>query len=193
VAAQKQGLIWALNPDTGAVIWKQDVAREIAGGRGETLFGGAIDSSRVYYGLISSGHLALDLETGQEEWYTPLTPPPGRESARGVVGAVTLIPGVLISGARDGMLRAASSRTGQLLWEFDTAREFTTVNGVPARGGSLASGGPIVVDGMVFVGSGYPGFQGGTSGNVLLAFAPALRLDEYADRLKNLSDGGGRP
>jgi hypothetical protein len=44
---------------------------------------------------------------------------------------------------------------------------------------------------MVFVGAGYPGFQGGTSGNVLLAFAPALRLDVHADQLKALSEGGG--
>lgn len=123
-------------------------------------FGGAVDNEKAYFGLISSGHLALDLKTGEEVWYVPIVPPQGRESQRGVVGAVTLIPGVLLSGARDGMIRAASSRTGQLLWEFDSAQEFKTVNGIPARGGSAASGGPIVANGMVFIGSGYPGFQG---------------------------------
>lgn len=82
------------------------------------------------------------------------------------------------------MVRAVSSRTGQLLWEFDTAREFTTVNGVVAKGGSAASGGPIVANGMVFIGSGYPGFQNGQPGNVLLAFAPAVRLDAFADERK---------
>jgi polyvinyl alcohol dehydrogenase (cytochrome) len=189
IAPQKQGLVWALNPDNGQVLWKQDVAREIAGGRGETLFGGAVDSEKAYFGLISSGHLALDLKTGEEVWYTPLTSPKGRENQRGVVGAVTLIPGVLLSGARDGMIRATSSRTGQLLWEFDSAQEFTTVNGVPARGGSAASGGPVVAKGMVFIGSGYPGFQGGQPGNVLLAFAPAVRLDVHADELKRKEAG----
>ncbi len=184
IAPQKQGLVWAVNPDNGQVLWKQDVAREIAGGRGETLFGGAVDNEKAYFGLISSAHLALDLKTGEEIWYTPLVPPQGRENQRGVVGAVTLIPGVLLSGARDGMIRASSSRTGQLLWEFDSAQEFTTVNGVPARGGSAASGGPIVANGMVFIGSGYPGFQGGQPGNVLLAFAPAVRLDVHADELR---------
>ena len=69
ITAQKQGLVWAINPDTGAVLWKQDVAREIAGGRGETLFGGAIDGEKAYFGLISSAHLALDLKTGEELWY----------------------------------------------------------------------------------------------------------------------------
>ena len=189
IAPQKQGLVWAVNPDNGNVLWKQDVAREIAGGRGETLFGGAVDNEKAYFGLISSGHLALDLKTGEEVWYVPIVPPQGRENQRGVVGAVTLIPGVLFSGARDGMIRAASSRTGQLLWEFDSAKEFTTVNGVPARGGSAASGGPIVANGMVFIGSGYPGFQGGQPGNVLLAFAPSVRLDTFADELKRKQDG----
>jgi polyvinyl alcohol dehydrogenase (cytochrome) len=188
IAPQKQGLVWALNPATGAVLWKMDVAREIAGGRGETLFGGAVDHEKAYFGLISSAHVALDLKTGEEVWYTPFTSPPGRENKRGVVGAVTLIPGVLLSGARDGMIRATSSRTGQLLWQFDAAKEFQTVNGVPGHGGSMASGGPSVANGMMFIGSGYPGFQGGDGGNVLLAFGPDVRLDVHADELKKLSE-----
>ena len=56
-----------------------------------------------------------------------------------------------------------------MLWEFDTAREFATVNNVPARGGSLDGQGVVVVDGLVLVGSGYPR-NGGMPGNVLLAF-----------------------
>lgn len=192
IAPQKQGLVWALNPDTGAVIWKQDVAREIAGGRGETLFGGAVDREKAYFGLVSGGHLALDLKTGEEVWYVPIVRPAGRENKRGIVGAVTLIPGVLLSGSGDGVVRAVSSKTGQLLWQFDTAQEFQTINNIAAKGGSLASGGPTVADGMVFIGSGYPGFQGGDPGNVLLAFAPSVRLDRHADELKRRSDKGGQ-
>jgi polyvinyl alcohol dehydrogenase (cytochrome) len=48
-------------------------------------------------------------------------------------------------------------------------REFSTVNGVPARGGSLDGQGAVVVDGLVLVTSGYPR-NGGMPGNVLLAF-----------------------
>jgi polyvinyl alcohol dehydrogenase (cytochrome) len=194
IAPQKQGLVWALNPQNGAVLWKQDVAREIAGGRGETLFGGAVDNEKAYFGLVSGSHIALDLKTGEEVWFAPITRPSGRESKRGIVGAVTLIPGVLLSGAGDGVVRAVSSKTGQLLWEFDTAQEFNTVNGIAARGGSLASGGPTVANGMVFIGSGYPGFQGGDPGNVLLAFAPTVRLDVHADEMKKrASKGGSQP
>jgi hypothetical protein len=40
-------------------------------------------------------------------------------------------------------------KTGKIIWDFDAVREFTAVNGIPARGGSFASTGPTVVDGML--------------------------------------------
>jgi polyvinyl alcohol dehydrogenase (cytochrome) len=76
---------------------------------------------------------------------------------------------VVFSGSLDGYLRAFSADDGQLLWEVDTARPYVTVNGVPARGGSLDGAGPVVAGGMLLVNSGYPRF-GGAPGNVLLAF-----------------------
>ncbi len=62
-------------------------------------------------------------------------------------------------------LQAVSTKDGKLLWSFETMREFETVNKVKARGGSISAPGPIVADGMVFVGSGYA-ILGGTPGNV---------------------------
>jgi polyvinyl alcohol dehydrogenase (cytochrome) len=56
-----------------------------------------------------------------------------------------------------------------VIWDFDTLRDFTTVNGVKARGGSMSASGPVVAGGMLFVNSGY-GALGGMPGNVLLAF-----------------------
>ena len=95
-------------------------------------------------------------------------PPPQRVIAS---AAVTLLPGVVLSAGVDGMLRALSASNGALLWQFNSAQTFdNTVNGVPAKGGSMGSAGPIVVDGMVYVVSGYIGFQRGMPGNVLLAF-----------------------
>ena len=85
--------------------------------------------------------------------------------------AVTLLPGVVLSGGVDGMFRAFSSGNGGLLWEFNTAQAFENdVNGVPVKGGSIGSAGPVVVDGLVYVVSGYIGFQRGVPGNALLVF-----------------------
>ena len=58
-----------------------------------------------------------------------------------------------------------------IVWDFDTVREYDTVNGVKASCGAVDGPGVVVVNGMVFVNSGYMRF-GGLPGNVLLAFAP---------------------
>jgi polyvinyl alcohol dehydrogenase (cytochrome) len=73
---------------------------------------------------------------------------------------------VVFSGAQDGRVRGYSARDGRVIWEFNTAREFETVNGVKARGGALNGSGPTIVGGLMFVGSGY----NNPAGNVLLAF-----------------------
>jgi polyvinyl alcohol dehydrogenase (cytochrome) len=56
-----------------------------------------------------------------------------------------------------------------VLWDIDTAREFTGVNGVKGNGGSIDGPGAVVVTGMVYINSGYAR-QGGMPGNVLLAY-----------------------
>lgn len=85
--------------------------------------------------------------------------------------AVTATPEYVLSGLIDGDLRAYSTSKGTLLWDYDLAKTFTTVNGVKANGGSLDSAGPTVAGRMIFVNSGY-GLYGGQPGNVLVAFAP---------------------
>jgi polyvinyl alcohol dehydrogenase (cytochrome) len=75
----------------------------------------------------------------------------------------------VFSGATDGMMRAYNATDGKVLWEFATARDFETVNGVKARGGSINGPGATIVNGMVYTTSGYGNF-GQMAGNVLLAF-----------------------
>jgi polyvinyl alcohol dehydrogenase (cytochrome) len=90
------------------------------------------------------------------------------------MAAVTLIGGAVFSGSVDGHLRAYSTATGAVLWDVDAAREFPTVNGTPARGGSFDVGGVAAANGMLFACSGY-GAWGGQPGNVLLAFTTASK------------------
>ena len=114
----------------------------------------------------------MTLTTGQRAWFAPPRPPAcgsGRGCNAAQTAAVTVIPGAVFSGSNDGALRVYSTSDGAILWEFDSNREFTTVNGVAARGASMIGPGPVVAGGMVFVNSGYGAF-GGRPGNVLLAF-----------------------
>ena len=59
---------------------------------------------------------------------------------------------------------------GRIVWDVDTMRDYETVNGVKAKGGSLDGPGAVVVDGMLYVNSGYS-FIRHVPGNVLLAFS----------------------
>ncbi len=172
----KTGEVFGLDPDNnGALLYRvpgvPGAGPTPAGGRGRAniVWGGAVDNQNVYYGVGAAGLGALNPATGQSVWVFVPSPSAG---GRGVsLGAApTAIPGVVFAGATNGMLYAVSAANGKQLWEFNTAREFETVNKVAAHGGSIASTGAVVAGGMVFVGSGYAISVGALGGNVLLAF-----------------------
>ena len=194
LAGQKSGVVYALDPDKkGEIVWQTRVAK--GGINGGVQWGMASDGQRVYaassdvvrmLGANSDpldprprpldptqggGLTALRLATGEKLWYAPPAAcgeRPGCSPAQSA--AVTAIPGVIFSGSVDGHLRAYSAEEGKVLWDFDTVRDYQTVNGVAGSGGSLNGPGPVIVGGMLFVNSGYG--RAGIAGNVLLAFGP---------------------
>ena len=167
VSGQKSGEVFAQDVRDGALLWKATLVDKLA--RGEINFGGAADDQKAYFGTRSNGISALDLRTGERKWVAriaPFTPP----RQVGQTAALTVIPGVVFSGGADGVLRAFASSDGKQVWEYDTLRDFTTANGVAAKGGAMGAPGPTVAGGMIFLGSGYTGLDNGRGGNVLLAF-----------------------
>ncbi len=117
------------------------------------------------------GLSALRLDTGEQVWRTPhpgCGDVPGCSPAQSA--AVTEIPGLVFSGGLDGHLRAYFADNGKIAWDVDTKGDYQTVNGVAAKGGSIDGGGAVIVDGVVYVGSG-SGFVGSIPGNVLLAYS----------------------
>jgi len=172
VAGTKDGNVFALDPDRkGAVVWKTSVA---ANPKGTPLFalngivwGGASDGKNVYYGLSGGGIVAVQLATGEKTWLTKFDTGGKRVSN---AAAASAIPGVAFVGGMDGKVHAVSTTDGHSIWEVATAKEYDTVNKVPAKGGAMGSAGPTIVGGMLFIGSGY-GVIGGIPGNALLAFS----------------------
>ena len=186
VIAQKSGVVHALDPDReGQTLWQVRVGK--GGALGGSQWGSAVDKDRVYVAIsdvrftsgrplrldpgAGGGLFALDLATGRVDWSVPPVPCGERtQCSPALSAAVTVIPGVVFSGGVSGFLRAYATGDGHLLWEVDTARDdYVTINGVRARGGAMDGPGPTVVDGMLYVTSGY-GLWGGKPGNVLLAF-----------------------
>jgi polyvinyl alcohol dehydrogenase (cytochrome) len=180
IAGNKSGMIWALDPDQqGNIVWQQQVGTGSSGGG--VLWGLATDGDRVYVpnGFFdakspdaSGGMAALDMHTGQFVWTTPNPPCGDRKSCKpSHAAAVTAIPGAVFSGTMDGQLYAYSAETGEILWRFNSVQNYSTVNGVTANGGSMSNSGATIVDGMLYVQSGYSHHGAIVPGNVLLAFS----------------------
>jgi polyvinyl alcohol dehydrogenase (cytochrome) len=195
VIGQKSGMVHAIDPDAeGKILWQ---TRAGAGGLlGGSQWGSATDEQRVYVAIsdvvlhtvpdatAAGGHRivpdpkkggglhAIDLKSGRFVWSSrpAICPVTQAICSPAQSAAVTTIPGTVFSGALDGHMRAYSSTNGSMIWDFDTAREFPTVNGKPARGGSIDATGAAVAGGLVFFASGYNQF-GGMPGNVLLTFS----------------------
>jgi polyvinyl alcohol dehydrogenase (cytochrome) len=170
VIPQKSGVVWAFDPDrNGALLWKVNLATKRPNPQGAIVFGGAADEQNAYFAITEGGMAALRLKDGKKKWFTPIIAPGMVGVTKGQAAAVTAIPGAAFVGGWDGKLHALSKKDGRILWEFDTAREFPTVNGVKAKGGAMGGPGAVVAGGMLYVGSGYASFGTGP-GNVLLAF-----------------------
>ncbi|HEY3825318.1 MAG TPA: PQQ-binding-like beta-propeller repeat protein [Bryobacteraceae bacterium] len=172
LAAGKGGVAIALDPDNeGKLLWRTQLWEDKApSASGLVVWGGAADGTRVYYPLQQPGGglKALDIKTGKVEWNAAI-----EADRRGQAGPASAIPGAVFTGGWDGILRAVSANEdaeGKVIWSFNAVKDFSTVNGVPAKGGSFGSAGPVIAGGMLFAASGYPGTLRGTPGNVLLAF-----------------------
>jgi polyvinyl alcohol dehydrogenase (cytochrome) len=199
ILTQKSGGVYAVDPDKqGELIWRAQVGK--GGVLGGIQWGAAVDSERLYAALsdeafldsgpdagpdsgpdagnengldpnAGGGMFALNLEDGRRAWAAPaILCDAHRPCSPAQQGAVTVIPGAVFSGSLDGHLRAYATEDGHILWDYDTIRDYATVNGVAGRGGSLNVAGPVIVDGTVFAISGY-GQVGAAPGNVLLAFS----------------------
>jgi polyvinyl alcohol dehydrogenase (cytochrome) len=176
-AGQKSGIYWALDRDTGSVVWRTPVGP--GSSEGGIMWGAAFDGKYLYmsnangrravHTLVPSGQTtltgtwsALDPATGQIIWQTPapedqLIPGPMAWTP----GPVTIANGVLYAGSMqgNGPMYALDASDGSILWTF-------------ASGGSVNSA-PAVAQGMVYWGSGYTRFGFGTANDKLYAFTVA--------------------
>lgn len=190
LAGQKSGTLWALDPDTGKVTWRQDF------GEGSPLggihWGIAYDGERVFapinrpYGMRGQtgvqkpGVHAVKVDTGEVLWTYVAEPDCSGDRRNrvkscdtniGLSAAPAVIDGGLVTGGLDGFLRVHDVKTGSVLFKFDTAQSFQTANGVEGKGGSIDAASIAAGNGYLFVNSGY-GMFGQVPGNVLLAFRP---------------------
>lgn len=157
-AGDKRGDYYALDRDTGEVVWMADMTEG-------SILGGVIGTSahgdgRIYVGSNvgdpetnsptgSAAVVALDDQDGSILWET--------EIEGSIYAPVTAIPGVVFVGTTAGMFHAFDAESGDELWNME----------VPDQVGSGAS----VVDGIVYWGVGFALFGAGTGEGGLYALS----------------------
>jgi polyvinyl alcohol dehydrogenase (cytochrome) len=182
---QKSGAVSALDPATGERVWSQKLGR--GGYLGGIHWGLAADIQRgLLYVPVSDfpagleltaaptpGLYALSLDDGSVQWFAAKD---FSEEAQAELGfwpglsaGIVAADGIVVAGDLAGQLEAYDALSGAVLWRYTTAQSFTTVNGREAKGGSIDSHGPLLVDDLLLVSSGYSGV-GMKSGNAFLVF-----------------------
>ncbi|KGE03928.1 outer membrane protein assembly factor BamB family protein [Pseudohaliea rubra] len=192
VAGHKSGHVTGHDPRDGRELWRVAIGRgSIQGG---VHFGMAAEGAVVYApvndmnntrngdvldpALARPGMHAVDARTGELLWSRVNPDQCGDDRPfcdPGISAAVTAIPGAVLAGHLDGVLRAYDRASGELLWHYDTTQAVTGTNGETARGGGMSGGaGAFVYRGHVIANSGY-GLYYHEPGNALLVFAPASK------------------
>jgi polyvinyl alcohol dehydrogenase (cytochrome) len=154
LTGEKSGQVYGLNPDTGKQLWAAQVG--VGSSLGGLEWGAAADDVRLYAavsdaaaaGAKPGGLVALRISDGKQMWRAEPADPVCSWGPRNCLAAqsqaVSAMPGVVFSGSQDGHLRAYAGTDGHVIWDFDTAQLFQTVNGVPGSGGSLDNGGATI-------------------------------------------------
>ena len=184
IAGQKSGSVYGFNPDTGEILWSNAISG--GGTQGGIHFGMASEGKTVYvplndmestndgkvYDDLKPGVHALDAGTGKILWSKI-----NENNCKGlqfcdpgVSAAVTAIPGAVIAGHLDGVLRVYDKNNGNIIWSYNALKDFESVSGVPASGGGFSGSGPAIRNGYMAVNSGY-GIYYHMPGNALLLFS----------------------
>lgn len=166
-AGQKSGLYYALDPDTGKLIWQNQVGPGSSLGGME--WGSATDGVRIYVaisnlnaitynGIHAGSWSALDPDTGKTLWQ--VADPNGAIDLAPMAVSNGVVYGASMAGSATApTMFALDASTGSILWDF-------------AAGSSVIAGATVVGD-TVYWGSGYthlpiPGF---TTNNKFYAFS----------------------
>ena len=188
LAGQKSGEVFRLNPDNGEIVWRSRIGN--GGLLGGVHFGMATDQVKLYVPISDRwvnrdyddfarpGLYAVDFESGTILWSVmsdnickDRKPLYGEGNCfPGFSAPISIANDLLFAGSLDGRFSAHSTKDGTKLWEFDTLRNFQTVNKQPAVGGSIDAAGPVISDNWIFINSGYAQ-HGQMAGNVILAFS----------------------
>lgn len=191
LAGQKSGDVWALDPDDSLkLLWQNKLSNGSA--LGGVHWGMTVVDNLLFVPIADPprmpdskpGVYAIDISTGETVWEHRAERGCEFDFRRGFRGgrwpdcpyhfgfsaAASSTNDVVFAGSLNGTVYAYNAKDGEVLWSFDTKKEYTgTINGVPAHGGAIDNPGVVVAGNQLIVLSGY-GMFGQMPGNAMLVF-----------------------
>jgi len=126
--ADTSGVITAVNPDNGKVIWKSEFDIPITGGP-------AVANKLLAVGSSQGDLLVLDAETGTEKWRAQVSSE--------IISAPAVGEGFVVARTVDGKIYAFDALTGKQEWFYDASLPPLTLRGDSS---------PIILNGGVISG-----------------------------------------
>jgi alcohol dehydrogenase (cytochrome c) len=183
--------VYALNQNTGAVVWKHEYNQATPSGGPN----GVAIGYGLLFGATATAEFALEPATGKQVWIHQLT----RNSTEGIDMApllyggkvlVSTIPGnakAFYKGNSYGVVHALDARSGKTVWRFSTVIDGNKLWGDPKLNGGGGLWYPPAVDseGRVFLGVANPAPWPNTPANPKAGSRPGANL--YTDSLVALN------
>lgn len=187
-AASREGLVVAMEPDTGDVVWRQNFARTYAESWYEHLLfflketesariaGISVAFNQVFIATENGLVKSLDATTGELLWST--------DTGQELLARPAADADIIVVNSSSGTLVGLDSRSGDILWTNQTDVPALTVRGVSA---------PTVVNGGAVVGTPQGKIRVSVLETGLLAWETALSKPTGATELERIVDVDVQP
>ena len=171
--ADRNGLVKALDPDTGSEIWQQDLEGDISA----RLAGGiSLSYGKVFIGSENAEVIALDEATGEVVW---------RQTVEGEVLSKPLVDeGLVVVNTSRGILQALDADTGESRWQLGSELPTLTLRGDSS---------PVSISGGVFWGQANGRLAGALMGNGQMLWQQPIGSPKGGTEIDRLVDVDASP
>ncbi|WEM41750.1 outer membrane protein assembly factor BamB [Photobacterium sp. DA100] len=171
--ADRNGLVKALDPDTGKEIWKQDLEEDMPA----RLAGGiSLSYGKLFIGSENAEVIALDETTGEVAW---------RQTVEGEVLSKPLVDeGLVVVNTSRGILQALDANTGESRWQLGSELPTLTLRGDSS---------PVSISGGVFWGQANGRLAGALMGNGQMLWQQPIGSPKGGTEIDRLVDVDASP
>ncbi|KHT65050.1 membrane biogenesis protein [Photobacterium gaetbulicola] len=171
--ADRNGLVKALDPDTGKEIWQQDLEEDMPA----RLAGGiSLSYGKVFIGTENAEVIALDETTGEVVW---------RQTVEGEVLSKPLVDeGLVVVNTSRGILQALDANSGESRWQLGSELPTLTLRGDSS---------PVSISGGVFWGQANGRLAGALMGNGQMLWQQPIGSPKGGTEIDRLVDVDASP